>query len=149
MAKEFNLHVYYFSDASIKGNVDKGFGQAVKWDIPLLEGYQFTFIRNNSPWPGFSNRFLEMINFGLIKCLRNDHSDIVIVNGWSYCSSILAIVTARILGKQVWLRSENPLAQEKQKNKALLFLKNILLKHLLFRFVHRFLYIGKESRNFF
>ena len=44
MSKEFDLHVYYFSNASVKGNVDVGFGREVKWDTPLLEGYSYTFL---------------------------------------------------------------------------------------------------------
>jgi len=38
--------VYYFSDASIKGRKDAGFGEAIIWDTPLLEGYPSFFIRN-------------------------------------------------------------------------------------------------------
>lgn len=149
MAGEFDLHVYYFSDASIKGNVDKGFGQVVKWDIPLLEGYNYTFIRNNSLWPGLSNRLFDLVNFGVVKCLWNDSSDIIIVNGWGYFSSILTIITARMLGKKVWLRGENPYSQEMKKGKILLFLKNIMLKQILLRFANKFLYIGKENKRFF
>lgn len=149
MAKAFNLQVYYFSDASIKGDVDKEFGQVVKWDIPLLEGYDYTFIKNNSPRPGLSNRLFDLVNLGLVKCLMHDRAEIIFVNGWGYFSSILTIITARMLGKQVWLRGENPLLQEVKKSKMLLFVKRILLKHLLLRFVNKFLYIGKESRRFF
>jgi glycosyltransferase involved in cell wall biosynthesis len=149
MAKTFDLQVYYFSDASIKGAIDKGFAKVIKWDIPLLQGYKYTFIPNNSPSPGLSNRFFNLVNFGLIKSLKKDPSSIIIVNGWAYFSSILTIITARMLGKKVWLRGENPLSQEVRKNKKLLLLKNIMLRQFLFRFVNRFLYIGKESKRFF
>ena len=64
MSKQFDLHVYYFSDASIQGNLDKGFGQKVKWDIPLLEGYQYTFLKNFSPRKSLSNRMWDVINPG-------------------------------------------------------------------------------------
>ena len=38
------LEVWYCSDESIKGKLDKGFGTAVKWDIPLLQGYAYQFL---------------------------------------------------------------------------------------------------------
>lgn len=40
------LHVYFASAHSVKGEFDKGFSQNVKWDLPLLEGYESTFLLN-------------------------------------------------------------------------------------------------------
>lgn len=148
MSKQFDLHVYYFSDASIKGNMDKGFGQKVKWDIPLLEGYQYTFLKNFSPRKSLSNRMWDVINPGVIGALIKCKCPVVIVNGWSYFSTLLTILTAKLLGKEVWLRAENPLNQELKKSKLVIFVKKIVLKHLLFHFVNKFLYIGTENKNF-
>ena len=36
----------YCSDFSIKGGYDREFGLNVKWDIPLLEGYEYKFFKN-------------------------------------------------------------------------------------------------------
>jgi glycosyltransferase involved in cell wall biosynthesis len=149
MAEVFELQVYYFSDASIKGNMDKGFNQAVKWDIPLLQGYKYRFLKNISGRKSLSNRMWDAINPGVIKSLINDPSKIVIVNGWSYFSTLLTIFTGKILGKKIWLRAENPLNQEFGKSKKTLFVKKIILKLLLFPFINKFLYIGTESRKFF
>lgn len=148
MNKQFDLHVYYFSDASIKGNLDKGFGQKVKWDIPLLEGYEYTFLKNFSPRKSLANRMLDVVNPGVIGALIKCKSPVVIVNGWSYFSTLLTIFTAKLLGKEVWLRAENPLNQELKKNKTVIFVKKIVLKYLLFHFVNKFLYIGTENRDF-
>jgi glycosyltransferase involved in cell wall biosynthesis len=150
LANTFELHVYYFSDASIKGTVDKGFGQKIKWDIPLLEGYQYTIIKNYSFSSSLSNQFFDLINPGILTHLFKDNSKIIIVNGWSYFSDILTIMTAKMLRKKVWIRAENPLSQEKKASKFKIFLKKILLKRLLFHFfVDRFLYIGAENKSFF
>lgn len=149
MAEAFDLKVYYFSDASIKGNMDKGFNQAVKWDIPLLQGYRYKFLKNISGRKSLSNRMWDAINPGVIKSLVNDPSKIVIVNGWSYFSTLLTIFGGKFLGKKIWLRAENPLSQELGKSKKILFAKKIILKFLLFPFINKFLYIGSESRKFF
>ena len=37
--KNIALEVVYCSEETIKGAVDKGFATTVKWDIPLLQGY--------------------------------------------------------------------------------------------------------------
>ena len=45
---EVNSEVFFFSDETINGGVDKQFGVKFVWDIPLLEGYRYTFIKNSS-----------------------------------------------------------------------------------------------------
>src|SRR5258708_4697723 len=74
LSKEFELEVYYLSNASIKGNVDKGFGRPVKWDTPLLEGYRYQFIANFSWRQSLSNRFFDLINPGIFRILLKDKS---------------------------------------------------------------------------
>jgi len=149
MNKEFDLHVYYFSDASVRGNVDVGFGREVKWDMPLLEGYSHTFLKNLSRRKSLSNRMWDAVNPGVAKTLFKDSSSIVIVNGWSYFSNLLTILTAKFLGKKVWLRAENPLNQELLKSKRTLAVKKLILQFLLFPLINKFLYIGSESKKFF
>ncbi len=150
MAKSLQLQVYYFSDISIRGGMDKGFGQNIKWDIPLLEGYNSSFIKNYSKSPSLDNHFWDLINPGVVKKLFNDPSSIIIMNGWSYCTSLIAIFFARLMGKKIWLRIENPYSKEIRKRKHFLWLKKLLLKHLLFRFfIDKYLYIGKDSKDFF
>ncbi|KAA9036401.1 glycosyltransferase family 4 protein [Ginsengibacter hankyongi] len=149
MSEEFDLHVYYFSDASIRGNVDVGFGQPVKWDIPLLEGYSATFLKNISGRKSLSNRIWDVVNPSVVTSLFKRDASIVIVNGWSYFSNLLTIIAAKMLGKKVWLRAENPLHQELKKSRNALRIKAVILKYLLFPFIDKFLYIGKESKQFF
>jgi glycosyltransferase involved in cell wall biosynthesis len=150
LAEKTDLNVYYFSDSSIKGTMDKGFGQKIKWDVPLLQGYKSRFIRNFSFGRSMNNRFLDAINPGVISMVCRDKAGVIIVNGWSYFSTVLVIVAGKIAGKQIWLRSENPLNQESRKSRKIIFLKKLLLEKLLFRiFVDRFLYIGTESKKFF
>lgn len=150
MAKECDLHVYYFSDASIKGSIDKGFGRSVQWDAPLLEGYNYKFLKNYSRRPSLDNHFFDIFNPGIIKILKKEKASVVIVNGWTYSSTLMTIFFARICGKKVWLRAENPLNQELNKNKKILLLKRLFLKNFLFKFfISKCLYIGSESKLFF
>jgi glycosyltransferase involved in cell wall biosynthesis len=41
-----NLTALFLSEHSVKGGLDKGFGQSVQWDVPLLEGYDSIFLMN-------------------------------------------------------------------------------------------------------
>jgi glycosyltransferase involved in cell wall biosynthesis len=43
------VKVFYFCDHGIRESFDPGFGQAFKWDVPLLDGYDYEFLR-----PGYS-----------------------------------------------------------------------------------------------
>src|SRR5690348_11601611 len=46
-------HVFYGWSGGAFGAVqDPGFGRSIEWDIPLLQGYPFTFVANESTDPG-------------------------------------------------------------------------------------------------
>lgn len=150
LSKKTDLKVYFFSDASIIGKKDIGFGQNIKWDIPLLDGYKCEFVKNYSRHISLQNKFFDVFNPGVVKILKNSSSKIIIVNGWTYSSTLMCIFFGRLFGKKIWLRAENPLNQELKKRKIILLLKKIFLKHLLFRyFVDKCLYIGTENKKFF
>ena len=42
---DINLNVWYCSDETVNGFIDKEFGVNVKWDTPILDGYNFTFFQ--------------------------------------------------------------------------------------------------------
>ena len=148
-SERMKLLVYYCANPRKKKQVDKGFGQVVTWDFPLLEGYKSKFLRNLSWASSLDNKFWSLINFDIVMKLVSDKSEIVIVHGWSYFTNYLTIITAKLLGKKVWLRGENPLNQEIKKPKLLRVAKKIILQYCLFKLVDRFLYIGTQNRNFY
>ncbi len=43
-----NIKVFYLWDFGVTNQVDQGFKQSLKWDIPLLDGYSFEFVPNIS-----------------------------------------------------------------------------------------------------
>jgi glycosyltransferase involved in cell wall biosynthesis len=150
LAKVTDLEVYYFSDASIKGRKDAGFGEAIIWDTPLLEGYPSFFIRNFGRRRNPDNHFWDVFNPGIVEVIRKRKQSVVIVNGWTYSSTLLAIFSSRLLGRKVWLRAENPMNQEMRKSRGIRFVKRVFLKHILFPyFIDKCLYIGVESGKFF
>ncbi|HEY8894490.1 MAG TPA: glycosyltransferase family 4 protein [Niastella sp.] len=150
LAGTVDLEVVYFSDSSMKGGFDKGFGKSVTWDVPLLDGYKYTFLKNYRAHKGLNNKFGDVWNPGAWKKVRKAGNAIIMVNDWTYSSSWLVLLAAKLFGKKVWLRAENPLNQELKKSRKVLMVKKIVFKHFLFRWlVDKCLYIGTQSKSFF
>ena len=148
MAKSIVIEVVYYSDASLQPSFDKGFGHTIQWDIPLLEGYRYSFIKNFSPSKSMDCKWYNAINFSVFKKIKTSTAQILLINGWSYFTDCLVILSAKLYGKEVWVRADNPLSQEQRKGiKAVL--KKFVLRKLLFPQIDKFLYVGKESKAFF
>lgn len=75
------LHVYYLHDPDAAGGFDPGFGRAFKWDINLLEGYEYTFVPNWSIRPSPSTTF-GLINPSLATTLARFKPDAVLAFGY-------------------------------------------------------------------
>lgn len=143
-----SLEVWYCSDESVKGKLDKGFGTEVKWDIPLLQGYSYRFIPNDARHPSIHGGFWGLKNKGIRDLLRNTEPSVIVVHGWAYYTHVRTLLTARRYGHRVCLRAETPWNQEKLKSKAITFLKHCYLRFLFSR-VSNFLYIGTQNKLFY
>ncbi|MDI6889639.1 MAG: glycosyltransferase [Thermodesulfovibrionales bacterium] len=140
-----DLMVYFCSDYGVTEKIDPGFGVAFKWDIPLLEGYSYKFLKNYLP--GISGgRLWLSFNPGIIKELWKERYDAVLIHGYVALSNWLAIIGARLNNTSVILRGETILRHNQ--NKLLQFIKKAYLK-LFFSRIKAFLPIGTRSREFF
>jgi glycosyltransferase involved in cell wall biosynthesis len=144
------LKVYYYGGESAV-NDDSGFGQKVTWDIPLLDGYDYVFLKNASNSTGMNTRFFDAINWSIFNVLRKSEDKVVIVNGWAYVSDWFVLITAKLYGKKVWMRGEMPWNQENMKPDS--FKKRIkyfVLKKIVFKFfIDKFLYIGSQNKEYY
>jgi len=144
---EIDLMVYFCWDFGVKeAGFDEQFGKKVKWDIPVLEGYDFKFLKNYSFKP--SSDFWGQVNFGIIKKIISGKYDALIIFGWNSFTNWLAFLTAFLAGTPVFLRGESPLNQELLKSKWKIKIKKIILG-TLFKFIKAFLYIGEENKKFY
>jgi glycosyltransferase involved in cell wall biosynthesis len=142
------VKIWYCSDESVIGKLDKGFGTEVKWDIPLLEGYQFEFLKNNSWKPSIYNGFFGLINLGVIMKLYRQPRSVVLIHGWAYSTHLLTIFFGKLFGHKVCYRGETPLNQELKKNRLTLLIKFFSIR-LMFMFVSKILYIGKQNKWYY
>jgi glycosyltransferase involved in cell wall biosynthesis len=93
-----DVHVAYCSLQGAERARDPGFGVEVSWDIPLLDGYRWTEVRNRSPQPGLE-RFWGLLNTGLWSMLRRDTYDAVVVfTGYAYASFWIVMLAAKLAG---------------------------------------------------
>ena len=119
LESDIDLRVFFFSDLSVRGYSDKGFGGIqVKWDIPLLDGYTHEFL------PGFRHRdsfsFASPLNYGVLSRLQNGAFDAVWVHGYHTFNCLQAIFAARLLRLPVILRSDSQLNDRVRSKKTLL-----------------------------
>lgn len=147
--KEIDLLVLYCSDENVKGHIDKGFGVVVKWDIPLLEGYNYKFLKNNSWKPSIFSGFFGLINLEIFKELKNEKGNLLVIHAWNYLTHFLAIIYGKLAGLKICIRGDNPFNQEMSKNQNLIRLKKILLGKLLFKFIDYFLFVGVQNKKFY
>lgn len=82
---DLDLKVFYLWDFGITEQVDKGFKQVIKWDIPLLEGYASEFVPNHSRHPGTSH-FWGLRNPTLIQRVKSFAPDAVLLMNYNYAS---------------------------------------------------------------
>lgn len=146
---QIDLTVFYCSDEGIKKIMeDPGFGKMIIWDIPLLEGYKYRLLKNYSPTPSINAGFFGLINLGIVRELRREKFDALIINEWSHLTDILSIISARLLGINTIMRGENPLNHEFRKSRFKVLAKRIILKYL-FKIIDCFLFIGQQNKEFY
>jgi glycosyltransferase involved in cell wall biosynthesis len=111
IAKEpdIDLTVLFGSDFSVRGYEDKGFGVAVKWDVPLLDGYKYEFLpalRDNA-----TQSVTSPISRGILGRLAGKDGrpayDLLWVHGYSTVNSMQGMLAAKSLGIPVLLRAES------------------------------------------
>ena len=100
--------VFFASRHGVDDSYDPGFGRAIAWDIPLLDGYEHIFLENTA-WRPSVSRFLGVNVPGIAGHLSRARFDAVMVFGWHTLGHLQAIRAARRAGLPVVLRGESTL----------------------------------------
>jgi glycosyltransferase involved in cell wall biosynthesis len=143
----FELKVFYtWGEESIKPKFDPDFRRVVEWDIPLLNGYQYQFVKNVAKNPG-SHHFFGIDNPDLINDLESWGADVVWVWGWSFKSHLKAIrhFHSKI---PVWFRGDSTLIDQIHQPKWRRFVRSFLLSWV-YKKVDLAFYVGKHNKNYF
>ena len=140
-----DIMVFYTWSQSQQGNIyDHGFGKNVTWDIPLLEGYNYTFVENISTNPGV-HHFKGIINPGLISQIKEYAADAVLIIGWSFKSHLKCI---RYFHKKipVFFRGDSTLLNEESILKKLM--RRVFLKWV-YHHIDTAFYVGEKNKEYF
>lgn len=145
LARQPGLHVraFFGTDMSIRGYRDPGFGVSVKWDTPLLDGYEHEFISTDPK--------VQQISFthpgfrGIYARLRAFAPDVVVLTAYASLFHLGSLRAARRLGAKVVMRHEaSDIAQSRSRFKGAI--RDILLR-VLYNRVDEFAAIGTEARR--
>ncbi|MCS3657976.1 glycosyltransferase involved in cell wall biosynthesis [Salinibacter ruber] len=143
--KGLDLHVFFgWSGAAASSAHDPGFGQDVEWDIPLLEGYEYTFVTNVSSDPG-THHFRGLINPELVPSVEAWKPDAVLVYGWAYQSHLRTLwsLSGRV---PVFFRGDSTLLDERGWARPLL--RRLVLR-TVYRYVDVALPVGTNNEAYF
>lgn len=138
--------VMFLTNHGIKESFDPGFSMTLQYDIPLLDGYEYKFLKNISPKPNPS-MFTGAFNPGIVNNISGKYIDLAICHGWNSMSMIMAILTANVKHIPYMLRGEarpDPISMSTNKK----VLKHMLLEPLITR-ASACLSIGKENSDFY
>lgn len=143
---DIKLKVFFYSDFSVKGYRDPGFGRLIEWDIPLTEGYDYQFL---DCWGSKQhNNFLQQpIARNILEELKLGKFDAVWVHGWSHICSLQCVVAAEKLGIPILLRGESNGMKETQ-HPVKQWAKQAFVSWL-FNKISGFIYIGKLNYQFY
>ena len=78
---QLEIKVIFFSDFSINPYFDKRFKQVLKWDINMLDGLDYEFLRENEKK---EISFLYPILPKLKKIIKNSEFNYIFVQGWQH-----------------------------------------------------------------
>ena len=98
------IHVFYGTDAPLRGHFDPGFARTIAWDEPLLEGYPSTVMQNERGTPLRGFRSLKGADvFGRI-LMGRPHA--ILLTGLAYEYDWAAYLAACALRIPIWMRTE-------------------------------------------
>ncbi|MGB0720783.1 MAG: glycosyltransferase family 4 protein [Gammaproteobacteria bacterium] len=144
---DIELTVFFGLDTVSRGNFDEGFGQLVKWDVPLLDGYDHEFLPTliGASRPGN----ILPLNRGLRARLREGRFDLLWIHGWGRIADLLAIRDARALGLPILMRTENNFRGTARPRAGCIQGLKERIKHWVMRRCDAFGYMGQAGYDYF
>jgi len=144
LAGNIDVKVFYTWGDEAQEKFDPGFGKTISWDIPLLDGYSYEWVKNTAPDPG-SHHFKGIVNPGLISQIKSWQADAVLIYGWAYDSHLKAM--RHFKNKiPVYFRGDSTLLDAKPGAKQLL--RTIFLRWVYGHVDHAF-YVGSNNSAYF
>lgn len=142
---DIDLTVYYCSRHGADRYVDKGFGQSLSWDVPLVDGYSHLFVPNLRGERNPSG-FWSLVNVDIVSALLRQRYDAVLIHGHNYAAYLLSILGAKLGDSQLFLRCDTHLGLDRP------LVRRVLRKPVMTMFYTLFdacLAIGTRNATFY
>jgi glycosyltransferase involved in cell wall biosynthesis len=147
LAQQPDLQVkvfYTWSQSQKNEKYDPDFGKIISWDIPLLEGYEYVFIKNIASDPG-SHHFKGIDNPTLNKEIAHWNPTALLVIGWSFKSHLSCM--RHFKGKvKMLFRGDSTLLDESFGLKKII--RRLFLTYV-YSFIDFALYVGSNNKKYF
>lgn len=142
--KLIDVKVFYTWPQGAGEFTDMGFGKSVKWDIPLLDGYSYSLVKNVAQNPTSKN-FKGIINPTLVKEIKEFNPGAILVFGWNFHSHLKTLRFFK--GKvPVWFRGDSHMLNEGNGIKK-------VLRRLVLRWVYQHIdkafYVGLNNKRYY
>ncbi len=139
-----DIRVFYGWRGLSEEGYDPGFEQNVSWDVPLLDGYDYTFVENAASDPG-THHFRGIVAPDLIPTVEDWTPDALLVFGWNYQAHLRAL--RHFHGRvPVLFRGDSTLLDESPGPRK--WLRRLFLRWV-YRYVDGALYVGENNRDYF
>jgi glycosyltransferase involved in cell wall biosynthesis len=120
------------------------FGVSIEWDIDLLEGYNYTFLKNVSKHPGVNNfKGCDVPN--IYQTLKTGCFDAVLVMGWYLKGFLQAIIACKRCKIPLLVRGDSKLELAQSNFKKLI--KNLFYPFFL-KVFDVILYVGENNKKY-
>ena len=103
-----DCEVLYCSGELESSHAQAGFGVSYRWDVPLLEGYRYRFLKNCARRPSTTS-FGGLDNPELNGVIASRAYSAIVVNGWHFKSAWRAILTCWRHRVPILIRSDSHL----------------------------------------
>lgn len=149
MEPSIDLTVYYCSRAGVDEYIDNEFGRTVRWDVPLLDGYEYKFLPNLRKYEQVAG-FASLINPAIVPEVFHGDYDAIWLHSYHYATLLIALLAARIRHVPILYRTESSLTYDSlvQRPWPIRVTKPIFLR-LLFKQIAGFLSIGTLNAEFY
>lgn len=140
---DLDVTVFYGSDFSVRGYRDKDFEEDVVWDVPLLEGYKFRYLKGFEKVDEFS--FFRPGPGPAVKALLEERPDVVVMTAYHasfwYGIAMAAVAT----GSRVVMRHDA--SEEAHGSRGIKRAVRTMILRSLYRSVSHFAVVGERARR--
>jgi glycosyltransferase involved in cell wall biosynthesis len=137
------FHVFYGTDASLRGGRDQDFGKNLAWDEPLLEGYPNTILKQErgEPLKGFGS----LHGRGLSHVFDTYRPKAVLQTQFFYEYDFVVFFQALIRGIPIWIRQETQ-DEANKRSPGKNFLRSMVYR-AFYKLIQKGFYIGELNRE--